>query len=260
MPRKPTIVQKPPTLPSERAIKALAQQLDGLQILKDRRYDEAAPDESQWVHLTKGIVEAACGDPSSGLTDFYRARNAGIYSMGGTSPQQRQLNFELRVREFNAVLRSLIDVFRLQLPEEEIKGVYESGDQYGFYRDLSSLIATTAQEIFIVDAYPDTNIFKLYIDEVPTNALIRILSHNISDKFKTVAKLCAQNKHIGLRFSDRIHDRVVFVDERGWIIGQSIKDAARKAPMNMIELGESVLATTRNIYEEIWTAAAIIVP
>jgi hypothetical protein len=43
------------------------------------------------------------------------------------------------------VLRSQIDLLRLQLPEDEIKGIYEPGDQYGFYRDLSSLIVTVTQ-------------------------------------------------------------------------------------------------------------------
>lgn len=153
-------------------------------------------------------------------------------------------------------------MLRLRLPEEEIQGVYEPADQYGFYRDLSSLIATTTKEIFIVDAYPDGAIFKLYIDEVANTAIVRILSlpDKIGEKFKAIAKLCAQNRRVELRASDRIHDRAVFVDQRGWMIGQSIKDAARKAPTNMIELGEHVLSTTKSIYEDIWKAAARIVP
>ena len=45
-------VQKEPTLAPERALRALTQQLDSLQKLKNRRYDEADSDETEWEHLT----------------------------------------------------------------------------------------------------------------------------------------------------------------------------------------------------------------
>lgn len=141
MPRKPA-TQKEPTIPPDRALKALTQQLDGLKKLKDRQYAEAAADESGWTHFTESVIEGAFGDPTSSLDNFYRARSAGEHSMRitGTRPQQLQANFELQVREYDALLRGLIGVLRLQLPEEEIKGVYEPGEQYAFYRDLGSLI------------------------------------------------------------------------------------------------------------------------
>jgi len=258
--RKPAAFQKPTTtIPPERAVKALIDQLDALQKLRGRRYDEAATDESQWMHLTKGIIAGACGDPSSGLTDFYRARNAGTYSMGGSSPERRQSNFELRVRECDALLQSLIEVFRLQLPEEEIKGVYESGDQYGFYRDLSSLIATITKEIFIVDPYLDEEVFNLYVDKVPSTAAVRILSNRISGNVETVARMYAKSRRLELRSSRDIHDRAVFLDQRGWMIGQSIKDAARNKPTYIIELGEPTLTANRDIYNRIWTSAAMVI-
>jgi hypothetical protein len=127
--------------------------------------------------------------------------------MGGVSPQQRQSNFELRVREFDALLRSLIDVLRLQLPEEEIKGVYESGEQYDFYRDLSSLIVTATHEIFIVDAYLDEEVFNLYVGKVPGSATVRILSNKIGANVETVARMYAKNRPLELRSSTDVHDR-----------------------------------------------------
>ena len=143
-------VQNAPTVSPDRALKALTQQLDGLQKLKGRRYEEAEADETEWQHLTQSLIEAAFGDHSSSLSKFHTANWAGEHYAGGMSPQQHQVNFELRVREYDALLRSLIGVLRLQLPEEEIKGVYEPGEQYAFYRDLSSLIVTATRDIFIV--------------------------------------------------------------------------------------------------------------
>ncbi|MGD0129552.1 MAG: hypothetical protein ABSF46_29875 [Terriglobia bacterium] len=98
-------VQKEPTLAPERALRALTQQLDSLQKLKNRRYDEADSDETEWEHLTEGIIEAAFGDPSSALSKF-QAENTTQDGMG-ISAHQRQTNFESRIREQEALLRSL---------------------------------------------------------------------------------------------------------------------------------------------------------
>jgi hypothetical protein len=103
-----TVAQTPPTIAFRRALKALTQELDGLQKLVGRQYEEADTNETEWIHLTQSIIEAAFGDRSSSLDRFYAALHAGAHSLGGMSPQQYQNNFELRVREFDALLRSLI--------------------------------------------------------------------------------------------------------------------------------------------------------
>ena len=147
MPPRKAAVQKDPTLSPERALKAIAQQIEGLQKLKNRPYDQADAEETEWEHLTQSIIEAAFGDPSSELRKFHMARAAGQHNIMGVSPRQRQVNFESRIKEQEALLRSLISALRLQLPEEEIKGVYEPGDEYAFYRDLSSLIASSMSRL-----------------------------------------------------------------------------------------------------------------
>jgi hypothetical protein len=56
-----------------------------------------------------------------------------------------------------------------------------------------------------------------------------------------------------------VHDRHVFVDGRGWMIGQSIKDAAKKKPTYMVEIGVAMLPAFQKIYEDVWTSAASVV-
>jgi hypothetical protein len=245
-------------------LKALTEQLDNLRKVKNRpRYIgsqewmrwksvEADVEETQWEHLTRGIIGAAFGDPSPQLDDFYTARASGGSSL------KPQFNFESRVKEYDALLRSLINVLRLQLPQQEIKGVYEPGEEYDFYRDLSSLFAATTQEIFIIDAYLDEKIFDLYVEKVPASAKVRILSNKIGGKVETVAKMYANGRPLELRTTADVHDRMVFFDQRGWLIGQSIKDAARKKPTYLVELGEPLLSGARDIYNRIWAAATAI--
>jgi hypothetical protein len=69
----------------------------------------------------------------------------------------------------------------------------------------------------------------------------------------------AKSRRLELRSSADVHDRAVFLDQRGWVIGQSIKDAARKKPTYMIELDEPLLNAVRNIYNGIWAVAAVVI-
>ncbi len=253
------VIQKPPTLAPDRGLRALTQQLERLQNLKNRNYKEADAEETEWAHLTQNIIEAAFGDPSSSLDKFYSASHAGTHLIGGMRPDEYQTNFESRVKEWDALLRALISTLRLQLPEEEIKGAYEPGDEYGFYRDLSSIVATATKEIFIIDAYLDENVFNLYVDKVPAAATVRILSNKIGSNVQTVAAMYSKNRPLELRSSASAHDRVIFIDQRGWVVGQSIKDAARKKPTYMIELEQPALDALRDVHNRIWAAATVVI-
>lgn len=53
-----------------------------------------------------------------------------------------------------------------------------------------------------------------------------------------------------------MHDRVLFIDSRCWVIGQSIKDAAKKKPTYIVEHSSILM---RHIYEEIWSKAPALV-
>lgn len=156
-------------------------------------------------------------------------------------------------------MRSLTSTLQLHLPEEEIKGVYEQGEEYAFYRDLSGVVQTANKEVFIVDAYLDEQLFNLYVDKVPRGTPVRIPSSRIGANVETVAKMYAKGRPLELRSSADIHDRAVFLDQRGWVTGQSIKDAARKKPTYLIELNEPLLTASRDAYLPIWTAAAVVI-
>jgi len=228
MPPRKAGPQNEPTLSPDRALKAIMQQLRALQKLKGRTFQEADAEKTQWEHLTQNIIEAAFGDSSSELRRFHQARSTGSYNMRGISPQQQQHNFDLQVQELEALLNALASALRLHLPEEEIKGVYEPRDEYAFYRDLSSLVQAATQEVLIVDAYLNEEVFNLYVSKVPDGVPVRTLSIKIGTNVDTVARMYGRRGHLELRSSADIHDRAVFLDQRAWVIGQSIKDAAKK--------------------------------
>ena len=260
--REKVIMTVLPTLTPKQALEALREQLDALQKLKNCRYQEAEGEETNWRYLTESIIENAFGNPSSELRKFESVWTGGVvtYFLGrGSSKQQLQTDFERRIQTFEALLVGLITPLELQLPKEEVQGAYVPGDEYGFYRDLSSLAESATNDIFIVDAYLDEEVFNLYVDKVPAGVTVRILSTKIGPNVETVSKKYAKTRSLKLRSSGRIHDRIVFLDQRGWVIGQSIKDAAKKNPTYLIELNEPSLTAIRGSHDKIWKEAKIIV-
>ena len=68
------------------------------------------------------IVERASGNPSSNLSKYHRARGAGEHFIRlfeyGHDDGFDQRNFEARITEFEALLKSLVSELELFLPEQ----------------------------------------------------------------------------------------------------------------------------------------------
>ena len=59
--------------------------------------------------------------------------------------------------------------------------------------------------------------------------------------------------------SPAIHDRVIIIDDTAcWVLGQSIKDAAKNKPTYIAPLPSDVVTLKEAHYEKIWNAATAI--
>jgi len=95
-----------------------------------------------------------------------------------------------------------------------------------------------------------------YLESVPVSASIRIITQNMTGKFEAVAKRFGQERN---RFEVRVcqvHDRYLIVDDRAWIIGQSLKDAGKK-PLAIMELTDTDQA--RALFEKLWNLGTKVV-
>lgn len=255
-------VQAPPTLDVSKALRALETQLGALDALKGRNVSEVADEESEWEQLTQSIVERAFGKDSPNISKFNSARWSGSHAVrdvyGHNNLSQDQTNYDLRQRSYASFLRSVIAELKLLIPDTEIQSAYQAGDAYAFYRDLSALIISGTREIFIVDAYVDEKVFNLYVDKVLVGTSLRILTSDIRKNVLLIATLYSKGMPLQMRSTKGIHDRVIFIDGRGWLVGQSFKDAAHTKPTIMIELSESTLTNFRDAHEKIWADATTI--
>jgi len=137
--------------------------------------------------------------------------------------------------------------------------VYGPGNEYAFYVDLATEIAQAQVSVLIVDAYLDEDLFNLYVSKIPSTASTRILSMKFGVNVETVAAKFASQQPVGLRKTNQIHDRHIFIDGRGWVIGQSIKDAGKTKPTYLIELSEPTLSAARTVHESLWNLATVVI-
>lgn len=243
----------------EKAYTVLKTQLAKLQELKGRNYRDAEATEDEWFNLTAKLVLRSFGSGSTNYSNFRSGRSAGEHYMVpfdvGVPHALYQQNFEARQQAYESALRSCISELELDLPDIGIKGVYEPGKQYEFYRDMTACLKLAQKEIFVIDPYLSTEIFDVYASAIPRTVGFRLLSANVPADVKTLAQKYAAGGNFSLRSSNSIHDRVLFVDSRVWLTGQSLKDAAKTKPTYIVEHDEPLM---RMIYEDIWTKASVI--
>ena len=150
----------------------------------------------------------------------------------------------------------------------EVFGVAQQGDHvfgpgavYDFFKALNDLISSATQSILVVDPYLDDEVFDSYLSAVAKTVRVRLLARVRAGNLKAaITKFVAQNGvNIEARLSDSIHDRVLFVDDRScWVLGQSIKDAAKTKPTYLAPLDHDTVTMKKAVYEGIWASATAI--
>ncbi|MCZ6690351.1 MAG: DUF2321 domain-containing protein [Planctomycetota bacterium] len=143
-------------------------------------------------------------------------------------------------------------------PRRDLQRAYGPGEAFDFYGETRTLIESAQTEILIVETYPDEEIFNLYLAKVQPQISIRLLVKNPQGQFKSVAKkfVLSPGRKIEIRQSSELHDRMLFVGNDCYAIGQSLKDAAVKKPTYIVALpkiGSDLLPC----YEEIWKGAQV---
>lgn len=155
------------------------------------------------------------------------------------------------------ILHRAIADLELQVPMQPAQ-TFGPGAVYDFLKTLRDLMASATQAIFVVDPYLDEQIFDAYLATVSKKVAVRLLTRQYSGALKpAVTKFVAQNgMSVEVRTSNSIHDRVVFLDQGScWVLGQSIKDAAKSKPTYLAPLAADAAQFKRADYEAIWAAA-----
>jgi hypothetical protein len=82
--------------------------------------------------------------------------------------------------------------------------------------------------------------------------------HNNADQVKAAAdKYISQfGEILQIKKTRAVHDRVIFIDGYVcWVLGQSLKDAAKAKPTYLVPLSPDVIPAKLEEYEQIWDSA-----
>ena len=161
---------------------------------------------------------------------------------------------------FNLIHRAIAE---LELDAPQLSGqAFAPGKVYDFFKALSAAVGSATKTIFIIDAYLDDQIFDSYISGLPTGVTVRLLTgtkHGIPAKLKpSLVNYKQQHGAVAdVKISDEIHYRVLFIDNLScWVMGQSIKDAAKAKPTYLLPLPTDIAALKLSHYEQIWNNAS----
>ena len=157
------------------------------------------------------------------------------------------------------VHRAIADL-ELRVPQKG-QVAFAAGEVYDFFRELNKVIGSAEVSILIVDPYLDATVFDHYLNSRKETVTVRLLlNKNVGSVEAAAEKYVQQHgKVIEIRMSNKIHDRVIFVDGYVcWIVGQSLKDAAKAKPTYLAPLAPDVVAAKLEDYEGIWAEAGAI--
>jgi hypothetical protein len=182
--------------------------------------------------------------------------------------------FEKFMSNLKQIYDKMVEVDRMlleagfELPWQDLKlesvfykageKVYQKGEVYDFYKDIREITEQAKSEVFLVDSYPDEEVLNLYLEKIPAGIKIRVLIKESKGNFLTVAQKFKLKPGVNfeVRASRDCHDRLFFIDNACYVIGQSLKDAARK-PTYLIKVESYDLF--RKVFEGLWSDAQTLV-
>jgi hypothetical protein len=241
--------------PPERALREVDRLLSDLRNVKSKKFNQDGENaEKAWSQTAELVFKHSFDSDSPNIRNLRNARSAGEYYMYEMSEGQDQDNFEARLEASVIAVNTAITDLKMSLPESEIQGVYEGGDGYEFCRDLRNLFRGATNEVLIVDPYLEDALFDLYVEPLPASVKVRVLTSNLKTNVLLIAKKFAAGRaNFELSTAINLHDRAIFIDDRCWVVGQSIKDAAKKKATYVVEHSNQLM---KPVYETIWTSAS----
>jgi hypothetical protein len=150
----------------------------------------------------------------------------------------------------------------LELDRPRLAGqAFGPGEVYDFFKLLSTAVGSATSAVLVIDPYVDDQIFDTYLSGIQGGVRVRILAAKYGNLLKpAVQKFTAQhNIPVEVRTSSDFHDRVLFIDGLScWVMGQSLKDAAKAKPTYLLPLPTDIASLKITHYETIWARASVL--
>lgn len=156
---------------------------------------------------------------------------------------------------------SALEGFNLEVDAGELKRagaliVVNKKGTHSFDKFLRRTFAEAKKQVFIADSYVDGTIFDTVLDTIPQTTTIKLVyAHDSGNFAQRSARFSRQYQQFLARKYKGLHDRFMIVDETGYVLGPSIKDAAFRYPALVVILGQKESRSLQAFFNSLWAKA-----
>jgi hypothetical protein len=173
-------------------------------------------------------------DPLPGKKGAFAVTQDGLEHLGGLSPLHETLN----AGELNQTGRLII---------------VNRKATHSFDKFLRRIFAEAKTQVSVADSWVDETVFDNVLDVIPKSVPVRLVYAQARGTFEQRAKRFGiEYQKFSIRNYKALHDRFIIVDEMGYVLGPSIKDAASNSPALVVELGGKERRSLQTFFDELW--------
>jgi hypothetical protein len=138
--------------------------------------------------------------------------------------------------------------------------IFEKKSTHSFDKFLRTTLSAATTKVSIADSYVDETIFDTVLDSIPKTVPIQLIYSHIPSANQTVFDtrqkrfITEYPKYAIKKYKDS-HDRFLIVDDRAYIIGPSIKDAASNSPALLVVLSDKDSVALGKFFHRLWVNA-----
>jgi hypothetical protein len=212
------------------------------------------PEGRMWLGRAAALVEAG-GTPSDS--------DAFATAMDAVIGENNSFKHGQAVDKVSSILFRTFARVESNAPSS-VQGSYiPAGNSFDALTAISRVFATAKTELLIVDPYSDEKLLRDFAPLATEGVQIKILADAgyVKSSFKPAVDRWLQ------QFNDRplearltparqLHDRLIIVDDKEvWIVTQSFKDLAERAPASVTRFESEAADLKLNSYREMWANA-----
>jgi len=125
-----------------------------------------------------------------------------------------------------------------------------------FDKLLRKIFAEAKAQVLVADSWVDDNIFDNVLDVIPKTIPIKLIYAQARGAFEPRAKrFSTEYSKFAYRRYKALHDRFLVVDDKAYVLGPSIKDAASNSPALVVELGAKEKKLLESFFHQLWGQA-----
>lgn len=211
---------------------------------------EYGPEQLQWVGRAFALVEA----------------NGNIFDVADFRAAMNLLNSASRAHHAQSILMILYRVLarlELQVPAEAQGAFINAGAEFSAFQAIGKVLRATGRDVLIVDPYLSVEVLFDFVPMAHEGVAVRLLSDGqsrvLGDGLRAglqrwVQQYAARPVVARVTQPRELHDRLLLVDDaQAWILTQSLKDFAARAPGTLVRADPDLAAMKIQAYAAIWT-------